>query len=90
VPRAAARGAPLIEQKNNELERGPVDGASFSGILEGSQRKIKKIHRRGAKDAEKFKSCICPDDSSGQMQGMPLPEATEFDLKDLSPGVSRR
>jgi hypothetical protein len=67
-----------------------VIGALLLGILEGSQREIKKIHRRGAEYAEKFKSCICPDDASGQMQGMPLPEATEFDLKDLSPGVSRR
>ena len=53
LPRAAAREAPLIEQENLESEKSPVIRALFLGILKGSQREIKKIHRRGAKDAEK-------------------------------------
>jgi hypothetical protein len=57
-------------------------GALFLGILEGSQWKIKKIHRRGAKDAEKCRSFICPDEPAGQMKGVPLPKALDFGLRD--------
>ena len=59
-----------------------MSGALFLGIVEGTQREIKRIHRRGAKDAEKCKSFICPDDSSGQIKGVPLPAATDSDLRD--------
>ena len=55
VPRAAARGPPLIEQMKLELEKRPVGRDLFLCILEGSHREIKRIHRRDAKDVEKCK-----------------------------------
>ncbi len=52
---APARWAPLTEQENLEMEKRPFGRAVFWGILGGSQRKIKEIHRRGAKIEEKWK-----------------------------------
>ena len=40
------------------------------------------VHHRATEDAEKFTSFICPDEASGQMKGLSLTGATDFDRKD--------
>jgi hypothetical protein len=54
--------------------------------LKGSPREIKGIHREGTKVAEECKSLICPDESSGQIRGVPLPMAVKLALRDHETG----